>query len=90
VLAPEETALVIKDRFAGVNLFPATLSFNHRINKAFEFFASPAIDTKPLQRVRVHEANFSRNSARQAGLEHCFRFRQGIRANHSGDMQADF
>jgi len=90
VLAPEETALVIKDGLAGVNLFSAAFSFDHRIDKAFEFVPLPAIDTKPLQWVRMHETDFSRNSAGQTGLKHCLRFGQGIGTNHSGDMQADF
>jgi len=90
VLTPEETALVIKDRLAGMNLFPTAFSFDHRIDEGFEFFTRPTIDAKPLQRVRMHEANFSWNSARQTGLKHCLRFGQRICANHSGDMQADF
>ncbi|PYL93308.1 MAG: hypothetical protein DME28_09415 [Verrucomicrobia bacterium] len=90
MLAAEETALVIKDGLAGVNLFPAALSFDHRIDEAFEFFTRPAIDAKATQGVRMHEANFRRNSARQTGLEHCARFGQRIGTNHSGDMQADF
>jgi hypothetical protein len=90
VFAPEETALVIEDCFAGMNLLPAAFSFDHRINKAFEFFTSATIDTKPMQRIGMHKANFSWNSSRQTGLKHCFRFGQGIRANHSRDMQTDF
>jgi len=90
VLAPEETALVIEDRLARVNLFPAAFLFDHRIDETFKLFARPAIDAKPMQWVRMHEANFRRNSARQTGLEHCPRFGQGIGTNHSGDMQADF
>src|SRR5437868_11438315 len=43
-----------------------------------------------MQWVRMHEANFRRNSARQTGLEHCPRLWQGISTNYSGDMQADF
>jgi hypothetical protein len=64
VFTAEETALVVKDRLAGVNLFPAAFSFNHRIDEALEFFTPTTIDTKPLQWVRMNEANFSRNSAR--------------------------
>jgi len=71
MLAPEKTALVTKDGLAGVNLFSATFSFDHRIDKAFEFFTRPAIDAKPMQWVRMHETNFRRNSARQTSLEHC-------------------
>jgi len=70
VIAAEETALVIKDGLAGVNLFPAAFSFDHRIDEAFEFFTRSTIDAKPMQWVRMHEANFRRNSARQTGLEH--------------------
>ena len=43
MLAAEKTALVIEDRFAGVNLFAAAFSFDHRIDKAFKFFTRPAI-----------------------------------------------
>jgi hypothetical protein len=90
VLAPEQTALVIKDRFACVNLLPAAFSFDHRINETFEFFARPAVDAKPVQRIGMNEANFSRYSTRQTSLEDSLRFGQGIRTNHSSDMQADF
>jgi len=90
VLAPEETALVIEDRLAGVNLLPAAFLFDHRIDETFEFFTRPAIDAKPMQWVRMHEANFRWNSTRQTGLEHCSRFGQGSGTNHSGDMQTDF
>jgi len=48
MLASEETALVIKDGLAGVNLFPATFSFDHRIDEAFQFFTRPAINAKPM------------------------------------------
>jgi len=70
VLAPEETPLVIEDRFAGVNLLSAALSFDHRIDEAFEFFSRPTVDAKPIQWVGMHEANFSRDSTRQTGLKH--------------------
>src|SRR6266542_1069664 len=86
----ETTALVIKDCLAGVNLLPPAFSFDHRIDEGFELFTRPTIDAKPLQRVRMDEANFSWNSARQPSFENCPRFGQGIGANHSGDMQADF
>ncbi|PYJ00805.1 MAG: hypothetical protein DMF00_06790 [Verrucomicrobia bacterium] len=71
MLAPEETPLVIEDRLARMNLLPTALSFNHRIDEAFEFFPPAPIDTKPMQRVRMDESNFCRNSARQSGLKHC-------------------
>jgi len=90
VLAPEKAALVIEDRLARVNFFAATFSFDHRIDEPFEFFPPAAIDTKPLQGIRMDEANFSRDSTRQTGLKHCLRFGQGVGANHSGDMQTDF
>jgi hypothetical protein len=90
VFAPEETALVIEDRFAGVNLLSTAFSFDHRIDEAFEFFLRPAIDAKPVQWVSMDEADFSRNSARQTRLKHCLRFGQRVRTNHSRDMQADF
>src|SRR5947199_5284447 len=90
MLAAEERPLVIKDGLSGVNPFPAAFSFDHRIDEAFEFFTRPAIDAKPMQWVRMHEANFGGNSARQTGLEHGPRFGQRIGTNHSGDMQADF
>src|SRR6266571_5440871 len=89
-IATEETTLVIKDRLAGVNLFSAAFPFDHRIDKALEFFARPAIDAKPIQWVCMHETDFSRNSARQTGLKHCLRFGQSIGTNHSCDMQTDF
>ena len=73
-----------------MDLFAAPFSFDHRIDERFELFARPALDAKPAQWVRVNEANFGRNSARQSGLEHRLRFRQRIGANHAGDMQADF
>src|SRR5438876_1081660 len=85
----EDAPLVIKDRLAGVNFFPAALSLDHRIDKTFEFLTPPAIDAKPMQRIRMHEANFGGNSARQTGLEHGLRFGQGVGANHSGDMETD-
>jgi hypothetical protein len=47
VLAPEKTALAIESRFAGVNLFAAAFSFDHRIDKAFKFFTRPAINAEP-------------------------------------------
>jgi len=64
VLAPEETALIIKDRLAGVNLFSAAFSFDHRIDETLELFARPAIDAKPIQWIRMHQANLGGNSAR--------------------------
>jgi hypothetical protein len=50
VLAPEKTALIIEDRFAGVNLFAAAFSFDHRIDKAFKFFTRPAINAEPMRK----------------------------------------
>jgi hypothetical protein len=47
VLTPEQTALVVKDRLAGMNLLAATFSFNHRIDEPFELLALSAIHTKP-------------------------------------------
>ena len=38
----------------------------------------------------MDEAHLGRNSARQSGLEHRFRFRQRVGTNHAGDVQADF
>jgi hypothetical protein len=55
--------LVFEDGLAGVNLFSTAFSFDHRIDETLELFARPAIDAKPIQRIRMHEANFSRNSA---------------------------
>jgi len=90
MLAPEKATLVIKNRLAGVNLFSAAFSFDHRIDETLELFARPALDAKPVQWVRVHQANLGGNSPRQASLEHGPRFGQRIGTNHSGDMQADF
>jgi hypothetical protein len=39
--------LVTEDRLAGVNLLATALSFDHRIDEAFELLALPRIDTKP-------------------------------------------
>jgi hypothetical protein len=50
VLAPEKTALVIEDRFAGANLCAAAFSFDHRIDKAFKFFTPPAINAEPMRK----------------------------------------
>jgi len=47
VLAAEQTSLIIKNRLAGVNLFSAPFSFDHRIDEAFELLALPGIDAKP-------------------------------------------
>jgi hypothetical protein len=40
-------ALLIEIRFAGVNLFAAPFSFDHRIDKALKFFTRPAINAEP-------------------------------------------
>jgi hypothetical protein len=50
VLAAGKTALVIEDRFAGVNLFAAAFSFDHRVDKAFKFFTRPAINAEPMRK----------------------------------------
>jgi hypothetical protein len=42
--------LAIEDRFAGVNLFVAAFSFDHRIDKAFKFFTRPAINAEPMRK----------------------------------------
>jgi hypothetical protein len=54
VLAPEETALIIKDRLAGVNLFAAAFSFDHRIYETLKLVARPAIEAKSIQWVRMY------------------------------------
>src|SRR5437773_2169007 len=73
-VTPADRRLLIRgleerDNIEGTRLARATISLDHRINEAFEFFTRPAIDAKPMQWVRMHEADFSRNSTRQTGLE---------------------
>ena len=81
--------MVIEDRLAGVDLLAAAFPLDHRIDETLELFARPAIDTKPIQWVRMYQADLGGNSARQTSLKHCLRFGQRVGANHAGDMQTD-
>ena len=85
----EQTALIIEDRFAGVNHLATALALDHRVDERLQFLARSAFHPESTHRIRVHEPDLGGNSSRQAGFEDGLRFRQSVRANDSGDMQTD-